>query len=246
MPATKKAAPAKMTAKEVLAELKKLGSEQTKKTFLRHGAREPVFGVKVGDLKVIQKRVKKDYQLALDLFDTGNYDAMYLAGLIADPPQMTKADLQKWVKGAYCAGISCYPVAWVASESRFGRELALEWIDSDSEQVASAGWSTYGSLIAIKPDAELDLAEIEKLLGRVKAEIGSAPNRVRYCMNNFVIAVGGYVAPLTAKAKASAKAIGTVEVDVGDTSCQVPDACQYIAKIEKMGRVGKKRTSAMC
>jgi hypothetical protein len=137
-------------------------------------------------------------------------------------------------------------VPWVASESRFGRELALDWIDSPSEQIASAGWSTYSSLVAIKPDAELDLKEIEKLLARVKSEIGSAANRVRYCMNGFVIAVGGYVAPLTAKAKATAKALGAVEVDVGDTECRVPDACAYIEKIEKMGRVGKKRAHAGC
>jgi 3-methyladenine DNA glycosylase AlkD len=237
---------ATMTAKDVMAELKKLGSEQTKKTFLRHGAGEPLYGVKITDLKVIQKKIKKDYQLSLDLFATGNSDAMYLAGLIADPGKMTKADLRKWVRGAYWHMLSCYTVAWVASESRFGRELALEWMDGGEELIASAGWSTYASLVSIKPDAELDLAEIEKLLNRVKAEIGGAPNRVRYCMNNFVIAVGGYVAPLTAKAKAAARAIGAVEVDVGDTSCQVPDAFEYIAKIEKMGRVGRKRKTAMC
>jgi 3-methyladenine DNA glycosylase AlkD len=244
MPA--KTAPAKMTAKDVLAELKKLGSEQTKKTLMRHGAREPLFGVKVGDLKVIQKKIKKDHALALELYDTDNSDAMYLAGLVAEPTKMTKADLRKWAKGAYWHMISCYTVPWVASESPFARELALEWIDTDSELIASAGWSTYGCLVALKPDAELDLAEIEKLLGRVKAEIGSAPNRVRYCMNHFVIAVGGYVAPLTAKAKATAKAVGPVEVDMGDTSCRVPDAVEYIAKIEKMGRVGTKRKTAMC
>jgi len=241
-----KTAPTKPTAKDILAELKKLGTEQTKKTFLRHGAKEPFFGVKVGDLKVIQKRIKKDYRLSLDLYATGNSDAMYLAGLIADPERMTKADLQKWVRGAYFHMLSYYVVAWVASESHFGRELALDWMDSDSEQTASAGWSTYGSLVAIKPDADLDLAEIERLLGRAKAEIGSAPNRVRYAMNGFVIAVGGYVAPLTAKAKATAKAIGPVEVDMGDTSCNVPDAYAYISKIEQMGRLGRKRKHAAC
>jgi len=244
MPA--KTAPAKMTATEVMTQLKKLGSAQTKKTFLRHGAREPFFGVKVADLKVIQKKIKKDHALALELFDTGNSDAMYLAGFIVEPAKMTRADLRKWAKGAYWYMISCFTVAWVASESPFGREMALEWIDTDSEQIAAAGWSTYGSLVALKPDAELDFAEIEKLLGRVKAQIGSAPNRVRYCMNGFVISVGGFVAPLTAKAKATAKAVGPVEVDMGDTSCKVPDAFDYIAKMEKMGRVGKKRKSAMC
>ena len=236
----------KMSLQEVMAALKKLGSEQTKKTLMRHGAREPFFGVKVGDLKTIQKTVKKDHVLAQELFHTGNSDAMYLAGLIAEPEKMTRADLTKWVKGAYWYMLSCYTVAWVAAESRYGREVALEWIDSDEEQIAAAGWSTYGSLVAIRPDEELNLTEIEKLMNRVKAEIGSAKNRVRYCMVMFVIAVGGYVAPLSAKAKAIAKALGRVDVDMGDTECRVPDAVAYIEKIEKMGRVGQKRKTAMC
>jgi hypothetical protein len=142
--------------------------------------------------------------------------------------------------------LSCYTVPWVASESPHGRELALEWMGADSEQVAAAGWSTYASLVSITPDAGLDLPEVGKLLGRVKSEIGGAANRVRWAMNNFVIAVGGYVAPLTAQAKATAKAVGLVEVDVGDTACQVPDAVAYIAKIEALGRVGKKRKTAAC
>jgi 3-methyladenine DNA glycosylase AlkD len=236
----------KMSLKEVMSELKKFGDAQTKKTLLRHGAREPYFGVKVGDMKTIQKKVKMDYELSLQLYDTGNSDAMYLAGLIAEPEKMTKADLKRWVKGAYWNMIAGYTVPWVASESRFGRELALEWMDSDEEMVSTAGWSTYASLVAIKPDGELDLAEIERLLNRVKNEIGTAPNRTRYCMMQFIISVGGYVAPLTAKAKAVAKAIGKVEVDMGDTSCKVPDAYDYIMKIEKMGRVGQKRKSARC
>lgn len=235
-----------MTATDVLAQLKALGSEQTKKTWLRHGAKEPIFGVKVGDLKVLQKKIKTDHALALELYDSGNSDAMYLAGMIADPAAFTKAQLQKWVKGAYWYMISGYTVPWAASESKFGRELALEWMDGKKEQTANAGWCTYASLVSIKPDAELDLAEIERLLKRVQAEIGSAPNRVRYAMNTFVISVGGYVAPLTAKAKTVAKALGAVEVDMGDTSCEVPDAYEYIAKIETRGSVGKKRKRAGC
>ena len=235
-----------MTAAEVLAQLKKFGNEQTKKTLLKHGAREPFFGVRVGDLKVLQKAIKTDHALALELYDTGNSDAMYLAGMIADPAKMTKAQLKKWVKGAYWYYLSSHVVPWVASESKFGRELALDWIDSDSEQVANAGWCTYSSLVSIKPDAELDLAEIETLLGRVEKEIGSAPNRVRYAMNNFVISVGAFVPALTERAKRVGKAIGTVEVDMGDTSCQVPDACAAIEKGENRGAVGKKRKHAGC
>jgi 3-methyladenine DNA glycosylase AlkD len=231
---------------KVLAELEKLGSPSIKKVLANHGAREPLFGVKVEDLKKIHKRIKEDHELSLELYDTGIYDAMYLAGLIADPPRMTKAQLQKWAKGAYCYGLSCYTVAWVAAESRFGFEMARVWIESPKEQIASAGWSTWGSLVAIKPDDELSRAEIEKLFDRLEQTIHSAQNRVRYTMNGFVIAVGCFVPALAAKAKAAGRAIGNVEVDMGGTACRVPDAVAYIEKVERMGRQGKKRRTARC
>jgi 3-methyladenine DNA glycosylase AlkD len=235
-----------MTCDEVMAELKKLGSEQTKKTLLRHGVKEPFYGVKIGDMKPIVKRAKNDNTLALALYDTGNYDAMYLAGLVADPKAMTKANIQKWAKTATSEALCNYTVAWIAAESPFGWELAAEWIESPKEPIATAGWSTYSGLVALVPDDELDLKLLQKLLDRVKAKIQAAPNRVKYCMNTFIISVGGYVAPLTAKAKAAAKAIGTVEVDVGDTDCKVPDAVSYIEKMEARGTPGTKRKTVRC
>src|ERR1044071_7844985 len=117
-----------MTTTEVLAELKSLGSESIKKVLLNHGIREPFYGVKIGDMKKIQKRIKMDYQLALDLYDTGNYDAMYLAGLIADETRMTKKDLNKWASKAYCAPLAGSTVSSVAAGSPHGYVLALEWI----------------------------------------------------------------------------------------------------------------------
>ena len=235
-----------MTLNEVMADLQAHGSEQTKKTLARHGAREPFFGVKVEHLKTVVKRVKKDHALALALYGTGNTDAMYLAALICDPATMTKAQLNTWVKGAYWHSLSCYTVAWAAAESRFGRELALSWIDSPKEQVAAAGWSTYAGLLALKPDDELDLDEIVGLLERIEAGVHSAPNRAKYAMMMFVISVGTYVVPLTTKAKATAKAVGKVTVDMGDTDCKVPDAGAYIDKVIAMDRQGKKRKTVMC
>jgi len=235
-----------LTLDDVMADLQAHGSEQTKKTHARHGAREPFFGVKIEHLKTIVKKVKKDHALALALYDTGNSDAMYLAALISDPAKFTKAQLNKWVKAAYWSYLSCYTVAWTAAESRFGRELALEWMESKKEQIAAAGWSTYSSLLSIKPDEELDHDEIVELLERVEENVHTAPNRAKSAMNNFVISAGTFVPILTPKAKATAKAIGKVAVDVGDTDCKVPDAGAYIDKVIAMGRQGKKRASAMC
>jgi 3-methyladenine DNA glycosylase AlkD len=120
--------------------------------------------VAIGELKKIQKRIKKDYQLALDLYDTGNYDAMYLAGLIADDARMTRRNLQHWVARAYGGGLHGFTVPWVAAGSPHGREMALEWIESANSLEASAGWATLSSLVAVKADAELDLPELQHLL----------------------------------------------------------------------------------
>lgn len=235
-----------MSAKDILKELKLLGSEATKKTLLRHGAREPVFGVKVADMKVIQKRVKKDYQLALDLYASGNFDAMYLAALIADDKKMTKTDLQGWAKAAYGGWLSGFCVPWVAAESNHGWELGLKWIDSKDDVIASIGWGTIGSLVAITQDEELDLPALKKLLQRVQKEIHKAGNDTREAMNRWVIALGSYVAPLKDAAIKAGEKIGPVHVDHGDTACETPYSPDYIRKVEARGSIGKKRKSTKC
>jgi 3-methyladenine DNA glycosylase AlkD len=235
-----------MNLAQVLTELKKKGKEQTRKTYARHGIDIPMFGVSVADLKTIAKKIKGEQELALELYDTGNYDAMYLAGIVADGSQMTKKQLEGWAKKTTCEPICSYTVCWVATESKYARELALKWIESKKPSIAISGWATYAGVVAMQPDEELDLDEIQKLLDRVVREVHEAPNRVRYMMNSFVISVGGYVKPLLKQAKAAAKKIGEVHVDMGDTACEVPLATAYIEKIEKMGRVGKKRKTMKC
>jgi hypothetical protein len=235
-----------MNLSQVLTELKKKGKEQTRKTYARHGIDIPMFGVSVADLKTIAKKIKGDQALALELYDTGNYDAMYLAGLVADGSQMTKKQLEHWAKRATCEAVCSYTVSWVATESEHARELAMKWINAKKPALAISGWATYAGIVATRPDAELDLVEIKGLLDRVVREVHTAPNKVRYLMNSFVISVGGYVKPLLKQAKAAARQIGEVEVDMGDTACEVPSAMAYIEKIEKLGRVGKKRKTMKC
>ena len=235
-----------MTLSEIMQQLQLWGNENTKKVLMKHGAREPFFGVKVEDLKKIQKKVKKDYTLSLQLFDTGNSDAIYLAGLISDPAKMTREDLNDWAEKAYWYMISEYTVAWVAAESRFGTELALRWIDSDKENIACSGWSTLASIAAIKSDAEVDKDLYSKLLNRVSETIHKEKNRVRYTMNVFVISVGGYCTHLAEEAKNVANKIGIVKVEMGGTACKIPLATDYIQKMHKRGMLGKKRKTAMC
>jgi 3-methyladenine DNA glycosylase AlkD len=235
-----------MTLSEIMQQLQEYGNESIKRIFIKHGAREPFFGVKVEDLKKIQKKIKKDYPLSLELYNTGNSDAMYLAGLISDPPKMTRENLNDWVKKAYWYMLNEFTVAWVASESLYGTELALEWIDSDKENIACSGWATLASIAAIKHDDEIDKALYSSLPDRVSKTIHSERNRVRHTMNTFVITVGGYCTHLSEDAFKVASGIGIVKVDMGGTACKVPLATDYIQKMHKRGTLGKKRKTAMC
>ncbi len=235
-----------MTAAEVLKELEALGDPNTKKTLMKHGAKEPFFGVKVADLKKILKKTKKDHELSLELYKSGNSDAMYLAGLMADEKQITEAQLDEWVSQAYWHYLSEYAVPWVAAETDFGFTLGLKWIESLEEGTAAAGWSTLASYASVNEDNDLDISAYSALLDRVETDIHHAQNRVRYTMNGFVIAVGAYIPELTDKAIAVAAQIGKVEVDVGGTACKVPLATTYIQKVIDRGSVGKKRKTARC
>jgi 3-methyladenine DNA glycosylase AlkD len=150
-----------MTAKEVLTELKSLGTESTKKTLANHGAPDTQYGVKIEELKKIQKKIKKNYELSLYLYNSGISDAQYLAGLIADEKQMTKKDLQHWAETASWHMQSEYTVPWIAAESDHGWSLALQWIDSKKESIQSSGWTTLASLVAIKKDEEFNIKELK-------------------------------------------------------------------------------------
>jgi hypothetical protein len=142
-----------MELADVMTQLEAMGNESAKPMLMRHGAREPFFAARIGDLKAIVKQVKKDQQLALALYATGNSDAMYLAGLIADDAAFTKEELQRWAEQAYWSLLSESTVAWVAAGNRHGWELALAWIDSDQEMLAAAGWSTLCGIVAMRPDS---------------------------------------------------------------------------------------------
>jgi 3-methyladenine DNA glycosylase AlkD len=229
------------TVARVMTQLRKKGNPLRIQAFAPFGAPEDLFGVSVADMNRIAKTIKGEQALAYELYDTGNGDAMFLAGMVADGALMTKRQLDSWARRASWQMISEVTVPRVATESKHAPDLATTWIKSKKESVASSGWQTYAGIVAVTPDEELDLAEVRSLLKTIEREIDSAPNRVRYSMNAFVIAVGAYVLPLSKQARATARKLGKVAVDMHGRICKVPLATEYIEKVEKAGKAGKKR-----
>ena len=235
-----------MELKEVMAELESMGSEQTKKTFTNHGCTAPFFGVKVGDMKKVLKHIKKDQALAHELYNTGNADAQYLAGLSADPKQFSKEELENWALSATWHMVSEYSVAWNVSESEHCLELCEKWIHSDNTVLQQTGWASLGSYLLYEKRPEIDQAYFRKLIDYVVENIHQSENRVRYTMNGFLIALGGAEEDFYSECVEATKKIGKVEVFMGKTACKVPFGPDYLKKMKDMGRIGKKKKTMKC
>lgn len=214
---------------EVMRELERLGTEQNRKVYRRHGAGDVLFGVSFAHLNALQKRIKKDQALAEELWATGNADARTLAAMIADPARFTVAQLDGWLDGVRYPVLLDLVVKHVALRSPVAREAMDRWITSDDEWIGRAGWSLLGLLAA--EDPALPDALFEKRLAEIEASIHRAKNRTREAMNSALIQIGARNEALRGKALAAARRIGKVEVDHGDTSCKTPDAGPYIEKI---------------
>lgn len=235
-----------MNVDEVMQELEALGKERTKKIYMSNGAHEPVFGVATGAMKPIAKNLKLNQPLAEELYATGNYDAMYFAGVIADPKAMTAADYDRWIDGAYFYMLSDYVVAVTLSESDIAQEVADQWIASGEELKMSAGWSCYCWLLGNRKDVEFSESKIASMLEVVKNTIHHAPARTQSAMNNFLSTVGISYIPLHEKAIETAKEVCIVEIKRDNKKSSFLNAYENIQKQVDKGRIGFKRKYVRC
>lgn len=235
-----------MNVETIMQELEALGKERTQKMYISSGAREPVFGVATGAMKPIAKKVKGDQQLAEALYASGNYDAMYFAGIIADPTAMTEDDFDRWMDDAYFYMLSDYVVAVTLSESDIAQQVADKWIASGEELRMSAGWSCYCWLLGNRPDSEFSEHKISAMLDVVNNTIHDSPERTKASMNNFLYTVGISYKPLSDKAATVAKRVGKVELKRDNKKPTYLYAYDSIQQGLDKGKLGFKRKFVRC
>lgn len=231
-----------MILQDVMSKLESLGTEQTRKTYRRHGTGDKVFGVSFADLKVITKKIKQDHQLACQLWETENADARSLATMILDPKQLDEKTAFNWVSKMH-SYMHIGLLSGCIAQSNFTGKVIEEWVDSDNEFVRSSAYDTLACIL--KGENDLADRQCQKLLEKIEREIEDAPNRTRYSMNSSLIAIGIYRPGLTDAALKCADRIGKVEVDHGDTNCKTPDARAYIVKALSK-KAGTKAKAPVC
>ena len=217
-----------MNFAEVMQALEQAGTAQTAKTYRRHGVQGEIFGVLTSDLKVLQKKIKRDHTLAVQLWESGNYDARTLATMIIDPAQITEEQIDRWVQELTNYADTDY-LAGVVAQTPFILPKMQAWTAADGEWIEYAGWGLLNHLAL--NDMTLPDSFFEPYLQRAENEIHTAKNRVRHGMNNLLICVGARSETLRPRAEAIARKVGKVKVDHGQTDCKTPDAITYIEKI---------------
>jgi 3-methyladenine DNA glycosylase AlkD len=222
-------------ADEVIRELESLGTEQNRKIYKRHGVGDNQYGVSYANLYAIVKRIKTDHRLAQELWASGNHDARILATMVADPKEMSAAEIEAWMDDLDNYGLTD-ALTGVVARSPHARDKMEEWRRSDEEWRGSAGWQLVGNLAM--NDKTIPDEYFEKALQTIERDIHSAKNRVRYAMNWAVIGIGMRSEDLKQKAIAAAERIGVVYVDHGETGCKTPDAASYIVKASERKRGG--------
>lgn len=175
-----------MTVNEILAKLQALGDDARRAHNTKAGAPDNQFGVKLGDIRTIAKKLKADHQLALKLWDTGNVEAQLLATLIIKPKSLSADEVDKLTRSATCAQVADWLNANVVAHHPGKEALREKWMRVEDRWAARAGWH----LTASRVDKDADGLDLAALLDRIEKEMPNALPEVQWTMNNTLGAIG--------------------------------------------------------
>ncbi len=221
-------------------------NRKNEKIYVSNGAKEPVFGVATSAMKPLFKKIKLNQPLAEQLYATGNYDAMYFAGMIAEPLIMTAEDFDRWMETAYFYMLSDYVVAVTLAESPLAEQIATSWIATGDELKMSAGWSCYCWLLGNQKDAFFTKDVLYQMIETVRDTVHEQPERTQIAMIQFLKAVAISYEPLHKEATDMALQLGDIKRERVGKKPLVLNAYPEIEKAIEKGRIGFKRKHVRC
>lgn len=175
-----------MNLTETLSTLESLADEKVRKQHIKNGARENLFGVKMGDIRILAKKIKTDHQLALALWETGNIDARMLAILILNPKALSAAEIEQMVSSEDFAWAADWFYNYVVKEYPNKEQFRDKWMNANDKMLARAGWSLTSGRIARDPEG----LNIPAILDRIENEMPKATPETQWTMNTALAQIG--------------------------------------------------------
>ncbi|MFD2583722.1 DNA alkylation repair protein [Pedobacter vanadiisoli] len=175
-----------MNLTETLSTLQSLADDKVRKQHLKNGARENLFGVKMGDIRILAKKLRTDHQLALQLWETGNIDARMLAILILNPKELSAVEIEKMVASEEFAWAADWFYNYVVKEYPEKEQFREKWMNSGDKMLARAGWSLTSGRITRQPEG----LDIPALLNRIESEMPGEAPETQWTMNTALAQIG--------------------------------------------------------
>lgn len=137
-----------MDRNEVLTWLERRGTRRTIEGMARYGLpSDGAFGVPMGTLLTLAKRLGKDHALAEELWDSGRYEARLLAALVDDSGRVTRRQMNAWAAAFDNWGVCDTACFHLFSRTPFAWEKAHQWSASPREFVKRAAFALMASLV---------------------------------------------------------------------------------------------------
>jgi 3-methyladenine DNA glycosylase AlkD len=213
-----------MTLNETLKQLKALGNAKVRAQNAKSGASDNQFGVSLGDIRVLAKKIRTDHALALSLWDTGNVDAQFLATLLIEPKMLSAEAMDRMVRSITFVRVADWLNSYVVAKHPDKEAIREDWVTADDRWAARAGWHLTAERVSKNPDG-LDL---QALLDRIESEMADAVSEVQWTMNNTLAAIGIHVPKLRKRAIAIGEKLGLYRDYPVSKGCTSPFAPIWI------------------
>lgn len=195
-----------MTCEEVLRKLKARANPKNVEGMARFGiSPRNTLGVPVVELRRLARQIRCDHRLALELWESGVHEARILAGLVADPAQVSERLMERWARGFDSWDIVDGTCNNLFRETAAAHRKALEWSRRKEEFVKRAGFVLMACL-AVHDKAASD-AVFTRYLVAIRREARDERNFVKKAVNWALRQIGKRNTRLNRAAVAEAERI---------------------------------------
>lgn len=216
-----------MTVAEVIEELKKMGDPRAIKVWANYGMpTENYLGCALTKLKKFATKLKKNHELALDLWETEYHDARLLACFIEDGDEVTMEQLEFQIGDLNFSDLARSYGQYVIAKCSYVHQVLPIFVNSSDQFIRCAAYATVGELAQKNKDMTDDF--FEAWLDLIENNIHKEKNWVKDAMMYPIILIGSRSKYLNDLAIALAERIMPVEIDYGETSCQPLDLLKHL------------------
>ncbi|GAA1536668.1 DNA alkylation repair protein [Brevibacterium picturae] len=191
-------------------------------------------GVNLTKLRSVTKELKRNDELALELWNTGDTAARLVAILIMRPRSYDASQLDAMLREARVPKVHAWLVNYIVKKSKHAEALRLTWMDDPDPVIASAGWALTSERVNKSPEG----LDQPGLLDIIEAQMLGAEESLQWAMNETLSYIGIENEELRPRAIDIGNRLGVLEDYPTSPNCTSPFAPTWITEIVDRKQAG--------